>query len=218
VANRGTVFLDEIGTLGPELQAKLLRFLDERTIRRLGSTDERLLDVQLITATHRDLKAAARLGEFREDLYFRLRAIHLHLPPLRDREGDVVELARSFLEEICREHSTPLKQLSPETQQALLKYRWPGNLRELRNRLERIVLLRDDDVIAPEHLELTAEPARVSSSKGVVQIDLPPEGISMEEVERAMIKKAMEMSKGNISRAARLLGLSRAKLKYRLGK
>ncbi|MFH2011027.1 MAG: sigma-54 dependent transcriptional regulator [bacterium] len=216
VAHGGTIFLDEIGTLGSDLQAKLLRFLDERTIRRVGSTVERTLDVQVICATHRDLDAAVRLAEFREDLFYRLSVIHLHLPPLRERERDVLELAQSFLGQLCSEYGMQPLKVSPATEDAMLRYRWPGNVRELRNRLERIVLLCDSDVIEPEHLELPTDPAKIVATKGNVKVEIPKGGISLAEVEKAFIEEAMRITKGNVARAARLLDLSRSTLRYRL--
>lgn len=219
VAHGGTMFLDEIGTLGLELQAKLLRFLDEHTVRRLGSTSERALDVQFIAATHRDLAAAVKQGGFREDLFFRLHAIHLHLPPLRERGGDSVELARGFLEEICREYGREPMRLVADTEQAILDYPWPGNIRELRNRLERVVLLSDRLEITPEDLELPrGRSARVSSGPGSIEISLPPGGVNLEQLERKLIDEAMQQTGGNVSKAAGLLGLSRSALRYRLGR
>jgi transcriptional regulator with PAS, ATPase and Fis domain len=218
VANGGTIFLDEIDTLNQDLQAKLLRFLDDRCIRRLGSTVERTLDVHIIAATHRDLDAAVRLGEFREDLYYRLGVIHLKVPPLRERDKDVVDLARSFLEELCAEYCIPVKRLLPETEAAMLHYDWPGNVRELRNRLERVVLIVDSEDIEPRHLELPSLPARVVVKEGAIQVDLPREGVSLEAVEKAFIDAALDRCAGNVAQAARLLGLSRSALRYRLGR
>jgi DNA-binding NtrC family response regulator len=216
VANGGTIFLDEIGTLNQDLQAKLLRVLDEHTIRRLGSTVERRLDVQVICATHRDLTAAVRMGQFREDLYYRLSVIHLALPPLRDRDRDVVLLARTFLQQLCAEYGGPPLELSPEAEVALLRYDWPGNVRELRNRLERVVLLSDSRIVQPEHLELPMDPARIQATSAGIHVEIPPQGIDLSQVEQAFIDEAMRLTNGNVARAARLLGLSRSTLRYRL--
>ncbi len=219
VGHGGTLFLDEIGTLGLELQAKLLRFLDDHTVRRLGSTTERALDVQFIAATHRDLAAAVKQGGFREDLFFRLHTIHLHLPPLRERASDVVELARGFLEELCREYGRDPMRLSEEVECAILDYAWPGNIRELRNRLERVVLLSDRLVITPQDLELpTGGTILTSSASGSLNLQLPPGGVNLEELERKLIGEAMRQTDGNVSKAARLLGLTRSALRYRLGR
>ncbi len=216
VANSGTIFLDEIGTLNMDLQAKLLRVLDERTIRRVGSTVERTLDVQVICATHRDLQAAVRMGEFREDLYYRLSVIHMELPPLRDRDRDVVLLANNFLLQLSTEYGGPPLTLGPETVQGILAYDWPGNVRELRNRLERVVLLCDSQIIEPEHLELPVELGRVRATAAGIKVEIPSGGISLAAVERAFIDEAMRMTKGNVAKAARLLDLSRSTLRYRL--
>ncbi len=216
VADGGTIFLDEIGTLNPDLQAKLLRVLDERTIRRVGSTVERKLDVQVICATHRDLLAAVRMGQFREDLYYRLSVIHLALPPLRARDRDVVLLADTFLQQLAVEYGGVAPKLDPEAEQALLQYDWPGNVRELRNRLERVVLLCDSPVVRTDHLELPTDPLRVDAVGSAVRVEIPPGGIKLAAVEKAFIDEAMRMSKGNVAKAARLLGLSRSTLRYRL--
>jgi two-component system, NtrC family, response regulator AtoC len=216
VANSGTIFLDEIGTLNLDLQAKLLRVLDESTIRRVGSTVERTLDVQVICATHRDLKAAVRMGEFREDLYYRLSVIHMELPPLRDRDQDVVLLAENFLGQLSAEYGGPPLTLSPDSVESLLAYDWPGNVRELRNRLERVVLLCDIQTIEPEHLELPADPASVLATGTEIKVEIPPGGVSLAAVEKAFIDEAMRMSEGNVAKAARLLNLSRSTLRYRL--
>jgi len=218
VAHGGTLFLDEIGTLGLDLQAKLLRFLDEHTVRRLGSTSERALDVQFIAATHRDLAAAVKQGGFREDLFFRLHTIHLHLPPLRERERDAVDLALGFLEELRREYGREPMRLAAAAEQAILAYTWPGNIRELRNRLERIVLLSDRLEITPEALELPSGSVVGASVRDSLDLTLPPGGVNLEEVERTLIDEAMRQTGGNVSRAARLLGLTRSALRYRLGR
>jgi len=219
VAHGGTLFMDEIGTLGLDLQAKLLRFLDEHTVRRLGSTSERALDVQFIAATHRDLAAAVKQGGFREDLFFRLHTIHLHLPPLREREGDAVDLARGFLEEICREYGRDPMRLAAEAEEEILAYAWPGNIRELRNRLERIVLLSDRLEITASDLDLPpGQSGHASSPLGAFGFSLPPGGVNLEELERKLIEEAMVQTGGNVTRAASLLGLTRSALRYRLGR
>ena len=216
VANGGTIFLDEIGTLNQDLQAKLLRVLDERAIRPVGSTVERTLDVQVICATHRDLLAAVRMDQFREDLYYRLSVIHLELPPLREREGDVLLSATAFLQQLATEYGGSPLTLDPAAAEALLRYDWPGNVRELRNRLERVVLLCDSQTVLPEHLDLTTDPARVQATPGGIKVEIPPGGISLAAVEKAFIDEAMRISQGNVAKAARLLDLSRSTLRYRL--
>jgi len=216
VADRGTIFLDEIGTLSLDLQAKLLRVLDERVIRRVGSTVERTLDVQVICATHRDLDAAVRMGQFREDLYYRLSVIHLGLPPLRERDRDVVLLASNFLHQLSTDYGGPPLTFSREAEEALLGYDWPGNVRELRNRLERVVLLSDSQTIVPEDLDLPRASVGVRAGRSGIKVEIPPGGISLAAVDQAFIEEAMRMTGGNVARAARLLGLSRSTLRYRL--
>jgi len=218
VANKGSIFLDDIGTLDLDLQAKLLRFLDDRTVRRLGANRERFIDVQFIAATHRDLESAVQLGEFRDDLYFRLSVVHMHLPPLRERGDDVIELAENFLEERCGAYGIPTQQLSEAAKDAMRRYDWPGNIRELRNRLERIVLLHDGATIEPRHLELPEATSRVELGDGAVQVKFPPEGIRLDDVVQALVDRALLEADGNLSRAARLLGISRSALRYRLGR
>jgi DNA-binding NtrC family response regulator len=216
VADKGSIFLDEIGALRLDHQTKLLRFLDEHAVRRVGSATERRLDVQVIAATNRDLAAAVKLGEFREDLFYRLNTIEIHLPPLRRRGDDVIALARSFMEELCRSYGRPVKKLDEEAEKALLGYGWPGNIRELRNRIERIALLAGRDVIGPEALELPSSPAKIFSSRGKIKVEIPRDGISLDEIEQAVLDEALSMAGGNVSRAARLLGIGRSALRYRL--
>jgi DNA-binding NtrC family response regulator len=218
VAHKGSILLDDIATLDLDLQAKLLRFLDDRTVRRLGSNTERFVDVQFIAATHRDLEAAVDIHEFREDLYYRLGVVKIHLPPLRDRGDDVVDLATAFLEERCGAYGMPVKKLAGATRDAMRRYTWPGNIRELRNRLEQIVLLQDSQVIEPQHLDLPTGAARVVAGGGQVQVEFPPDGIQLDQVVQSLIDHALEVSQGNLSKAARLLGISRAALRYRLGR
>lgn len=218
VAHRGSVFLDEVGTLESDIQAKLLRFLDDQRLRRLGSTRERVVDVQLIAATNRDLGAAVQAGSFREDLFFRLSVVHIHLPPLRERGDDVVSLAELILEDRCRAYGIAPMQLSNRARDALRRYSWPGNIRELRNRLERVVLLHDGPDVGPEHLDLPLDELRIPTGQGEVHVSFPPDGIQLEEVVDALVAHALERAEGNLSQAARLLGITRAALRYRLGR
>jgi two-component system response regulator AtoC len=165
-ADQGTLFLDEIGEMAPALQAKLLRFLEEKAFRRLGSTSDIKVDVRVIAATNRDLEQAVRNGKFRDDLYYRLNVLRIAMPPLRDRERDVVLLAQHYVTVFSREFKKPVRSLSAAAQQALLAYSWPGNVRELRNMVERAVLLAEDPVLEPGDFEslgaLTAPPSTAS--------------------------------------------------------
>ncbi|KAA1170705.1 sigma-54-dependent Fis family transcriptional regulator [Marinobacter salinexigens] len=156
-ADGGSLFLDEIGELPPEAQARLLRVLQESEIRRVGSTQSQKVDVRMIAATHRNLKAMTRTGEFREDLYYRLNVMQIRIPPLRERQGDILGLARRFLKRQSEKMGKPNLNLSPEAMRALERHRWPGNVRELENAIERATILCDGDVITPYVLDLDSE-------------------------------------------------------------
>ncbi|MFW5824574.1 MAG: sigma-54-dependent transcriptional regulator [Marinobacter sp.] len=156
-ADGGSLFLDEIGELPPEAQARLLRVLQEGEIRKVGSTQSRQVDVRMIAATHRNLKAMTRTGEFREDLYYRLNVMQIRIPPLRERKGDVLGLASRFLARQAARMGKPALSLSPEAMKALERHRWPGNVRELENAIERASILADGDIITPEQLDLDVE-------------------------------------------------------------
>ncbi|MFQ5667569.1 MAG: sigma 54-interacting transcriptional regulator, partial [Candidatus Binatia bacterium] len=218
----GTLFLDEIGHVSTTLQAKFLKVIDEKMVRRIGATAARRVDVQIIAATNRDLEAAVRLGEFREDLYQRLSVAVIRIPPMREREGDAVRLARALLEKACRRYGTPPRVLSAEAQEAIARYAWPGNVRELGNTMERVVLFSDSNPVGVDDLGLPV-PAPASgrvaiAPSGAVVIDFPDSGLSLEAVERALLVRALEKASGNRSAAARLLGISRDTLRYRMEK
>jgi DNA-binding NtrC family response regulator len=221
-AEGGTLFLDEIGHVSAALQAKFLKVIEEKVVRRIGANAARRIDVQVIAATNRDLEAAVRLGEFREDLYQRLSVAVIRIPPIREREGDAVRLARALLEEACRRYGVPPRTLSPAAETAIAHHSWPGNVRELANTMERVVLFSDNDIVSGDDLGLpTATPAsgRVAVvASGEVQVEFPDNGLSLEAVERALIVRALEKAAGNQSAAARLLGISRDTLRYRLEK
>jgi two-component system, NtrC family, response regulator AtoC len=222
-ADGGTIFLDEIGHVPTALQAKFLKVIEEKTVRRLGADTTRPVDVQVIAATHRDLEAAVRLGDFREDLYQRLQVAVIHVPPLRERGDDVLLLARRFLAATAQRYRAPARTLSPAAEAALGAYGWPGNVRELGNVIERVVLFSDADPVEPADLGLPAgggaAPASIASGPGgALRIDFPEEGIALEQVERALLSMALERADGNQTRAARLLGISRDTLRYRLEK
>ncbi len=221
-ADRGTLFLDEIGHISASLQSKFLKVIEEKVVRRVGANAARKVDVQIITATNRDLEAAVRLNEFREDLYQRLRVAVLRVPPLREREGDAAELAATFLVESCRRYAVPPRQLSREAIDAVAQYAWPGNVRELANTMERVALFCDNDPVTAADLGLSAVPlstGRVTTApSGEVEIEFPKNGLSLEAVERALITRALHEAGGKTSGAARLLGISRDTLRYRLEK
>jgi transcriptional regulator with GAF, ATPase, and Fis domain len=219
----GTLFLDEIAEMSPLLQAKLLRVLQEREFQRLGGTRTLKADVRVLAATNRDLAAAIERGDFREDLYYRLNVFEIHVPALRERPDDVLPLAELFLEELGRTMGRPAAGISREAREWLLAYRWPGNVRELRNAIERAILLCDGGLITSEHLPTgvtRAEASRPVAASGNAGGNgaLPAGGVDLEAVERRYVQQALEQARGNKSRAARLLGLTRAQLYSRLDK
>lgn len=219
----GTLFLDEVGEMSPMVQAKLLRVLQEREFQRLGGTRTLKANVRVITATNRDLMAAIGRGQFREDLYYRLNVFEIVVPPLRERPEDILLLAESFLDELGTTMGRPAAGISRDARDWLLAYPWPGNVRELRNAIERAILLCDGGLIARDHLPAVVgrpEEVRVASNNGSFDADapLPPGGIDLEDVERAYVEKALEQTRGNKSKASRLLGLTRAQLYSRLDK
>jgi two-component system response regulator AtoC len=221
-AEGGTLFLDEIGHISPALQSKFLKVIEEKIVRRVGANASRKVDVQIVAATNRDLEAAVRLGEFREDLFQRLRVAVIRIPPLREREGDAVLLARGFLAESCRRYAVPPRQLSRAAEAAIAQHAWPGNVRELANTMERIALFSDNDPVPAEDLGLSTAPLSIGrvtpAPSGEVEIEFPKHGLSLEAVERALIMRALQEAAGNQSAAARLLGISRDTLRYRLEK
>jgi Nif-specific regulatory protein len=219
----GTLFLDEIAEMSPLLQAKLLRVLQEREFQRLGGARTLRADVRVIAATNRDLAAAIARGDFREDLYYRLNVFEIHVPALRERPEDVLLLAELFLDELGRSMGRPAAGISRDAREWLLAYRWPGNVRELRNAIERAILLCDGGLITRDHLPAAVsrpEAARPGEGNGAPRGDarFPPGGVDLEAVERGWVERALAESKGNKSRAARLLGLTRAQLYSRLEK
>jgi Nif-specific regulatory protein len=206
----GVLFLDEVGEMSPGVQAKFLRVLQEREFQRLGGSRVQKADVRVIAATNRDLALALERGQFREDLYYRLRVFEIALPPLRERKDDILPLAEAFAEEIGRTLGSPEAGISRAAREALLAYPWPGNVRELRNAIERALILSDGGLIAAEHLPLPgAETSRAAAA------GLAP-GKGLEDVERQLVENAMRETRHNKARAARLLGITRAQLYTRL--
>lgn len=217
-AEGGTLFLDEIGDMDLALQAKLLKVLEDKRIRRLGGLRDRKIDVRIVAATNQTLEQSVKQGTFRADLYFRLRVIPLIVPPLRERSSDILLLANHFIEEHCRRYGKERLRLSAAAEHILLHYSWPGNVRELRNIMEQAVLLAQPEEIEPAQLLLPwGFPGATSKDDGG-GIRLPEAGLSLEDVERDLVQQALDRTTGNITRAARLLGLSRDTLRYRLEK
>jgi DNA-binding NtrC family response regulator len=219
-ADQGTVFLDEIGEMSPTLQAKLLRVLEEKAFRRLGSTSDVKVDVRVIAATHRDLEQHVRDGKFREDLFYRLNVLRINMPPLRERGRDVVLLAEHYLRVFGQEFRKTVTGISKAAEQALLNYGWPGNVRELRNMVERAVLLTEHATLEPEDFDTlrSAGDASGGTPASVGAIQLPPDGVNLDDVEKRLIALALERTRGNQTRAAALLGLHRDQIRYRMEK
>jgi DNA-binding NtrC family response regulator len=210
-ADGGTVFLDEIGEMTPGLQAKLLRFLEEKTFKRVGGLADIRVDVRVVAATNRDLEREVKAGKFREDLFYRLQVMPIALPSLRERKGDAIMLANYFLDQFNREFRKRIRGLSPAATSLLEQYQWPGNVRELRNAIERAMLLSDRDYLEPEDFTLTR-------TVNPTEFRLPPEGVNLEEVERQLLVQALERAGGNQTQAAQLLGINRDQVRYRIEK
>jgi DNA-binding NtrC family response regulator len=213
-ASGSTLFLDEVGDLKRDLQVKLLRALQEREILRVGGTDRIKVDVRIVAATNYDLERAVKEGRFREDLFYRLNVIPILLPPLRERRTDIPLLVEHFL---AKHAGGRTRSVSEEALKALVEYGWPGNVRELESVIERALLLGEDDRILPADLPAGIR-AGLRVPRGALELDIPESGIDLEELERTLILRALEKADGNVSRAARLLGLSRRTLQYRLEK
>lgn len=209
----GTVFLDEIGEMPPALQAKLLRFLEEKSFKRVGGLVDIRIDTRVIAATHRNLEDAVNHGTFREDLFYRLSVMPIELPPLRDRTGDVPLLAATFVEQFNVEFKKDVQGVSTAAMRALEHYDWPGNVRELRNAIERAMLLTDDAILGPEHFPFTAK--RRPDGR---LLELPSAGVDLEMLERDLVIQALERAKGNRTHAGTLLHLNRDQVRYRIEK
>ncbi|MBU0482189.1 MAG: sigma-54 dependent transcriptional regulator [Proteobacteria bacterium] len=215
VARGGTLFLDEIGEIKPDMQAKLLRAIQEREVEPVGSDRVENIDVRIIAATNRDLKALTATGEFREDLYYRLGVILLDIPALRERPEDIGPLAKHFLKKL---NAPATVGFNRQTLDVMRHYSWPGNIRELQNAVERGFILRRGDEITAEVMGLGGGTPGPEKSGGVLNLEIPDSGISLEEVEKELISKALQKSGGNRSEAARLLKIPRHVLIYRLEK
>ncbi|MDZ7266401.1 MAG: sigma-54 dependent transcriptional regulator [candidate division KSB1 bacterium] len=226
LAENGTLFLDEIGEISPQVQVKLLKAVEEKKIRRLGGTEDIQVNTRIIAATNRDLQAAIRDGQFRQDLYYRLNVITVSLPPLRERGDDVLILARHFLAHYAREYDSLLSDFTSEAEALLREYPWPGNIRELQHTIERIVLLGEGRFVTRTALERAIEsetPMLTSKSAEttVVKIEIPPDGIHFDEIEKQVLQAVLEKMGWNRRRTSRLFKISRPRLarkiqKYRL--
>jgi len=234
-ADGGSLFLDEIGELSPLLQAKLLRVLEDQVIRRVGGTRDTQVDVRVIAASNRDLEKAVREGQFRQDLYYRLAIIAIFISPLRERKEDILPLVEFFIEHYNRRFKKSVRGVTDETRRLLVSHNWPGNIRELRNAIERAMILEDEPLLravylpfsvgqsgGPTAFERTTSPndsgTTLPDGRSLPRLYIPQGGTSLEEVEHTMVELAMRQANGNQTHAAKLLDISRDALRYKLKK
>jgi DNA-binding NtrC family response regulator len=218
MADGGTIFLDEIGDMEPGMQAKLLRVLEERSFRRVGGTRDVQVDVRIVSATNKDLLKAMEEKTFRNDLYYRIQVIPIYLPPLRERKDDIIPLAEHFINYFNREFGKNVKSISRMAEKFLTEYTWPGNIRELKNVIERAIILENEETLLLEHLPQEIVTKTGGAGAGSSGFRLPPEGIDIEDVERELIRQALEISEGNQSKAAKKLNLGIDAFRYRMKK
>jgi DNA-binding NtrC family response regulator len=216
LAHRGSLFLDEISELYPELQVKLLRVLEVRQVMRVGGSELIDVDFRLITATNRDLEKEVAEGRFREDLYYRLKVVTLRIPPLRERPGDIPQLLEHFLGQFCQEHGKPPKTLSPEAMELLSRYSWPGNVRELKNMMESVVVFHQDGEVTPNDLPAEVRQAATLSTAGAPVQSVAGEPRTMAEIERQAILETLSRTGGHRARAADILGIGLRTLQRKL--
>lgn len=212
LSDGGTLFLDEIGELSPALQAKLLRFIEDKKIRRIGGKDEKIINLRVVAATNKNLEEEVRKGNFRSDLYYRLNGFTINIPPLRERISDVIYLAKHFIEKYSTFYNKKTE-IKKDTLDLLLRYSWPGNVRQLESVIERAVIISEDGWIKPQDILLPGNEERAEEL-----FDISPEGISLENLEKRLLIKAMEKSNWVTARAAKFLGLTYRTMQYRLGK
>jgi two-component system response regulator AtoC len=218
VAYNGTLFLDEIGDMNLNLQGKILRLVEQKTFRRIGGLKDIQVDVRIITATNKDLLKLREEGNFREDLFYRINVASIRLPPLRERPEDILPLTKYFVQKYNEEFHKNIQTISKGVETFLREYGWPGNVRELKNVIERAMILVEEDTLLMEHLPIEIL-GQASKQGGVIEgIRIPPEGISMEKVEEALVRQALKMTNGNQTKAAKLLDISRDALRYRMQK
>jgi DNA-binding NtrC family response regulator len=220
-AQGGTIFLDEIGEMELSLQAKLLRVLENGVFRRVGGLKDIPLDVRIVAASNQNLKKAGEEGTFRLDLYFRLSVIQIDIPPLRERGNDVIDLAKHYIDRAnLKRRGKPLKGISPEVEYIFRSYQWSGNVRELRNVIERASILEDGEYVSTVHLpaDMLASEPMIGGIAAKTGITLPIEGIPLETVEFELARQAVDRTAGNLTKAAKLLGISRDQLRYKLRK
>jgi two-component system response regulator AtoC len=229
LANGGTIFLDEIGNTSANFQVKLLKVVENKRFRRIGGVEEISVSTRIIAATNVDLYQRVKAGKFREDLYYRLNVYQIQLPPLRKRDEDVILLAEYFIDYYNKEYGKKVKGLAKSAKDLIRSYPWPGNVRQLKNAIERAVLVESDSWIEANHLSLDfsrgltldkskQDTKEAKSLQQLEYIEIPEEGISLEDFERKIILSALKKANGNLSHTARLLQINRGKLRYRLEK
>jgi transcriptional regulator with PAS, ATPase and Fis domain len=219
LADRGTLFLDEVGEIPLMLQAKLLRVLEEQSFRRLGGLKDIQLDLRVVAATNKNLREAVKEGAFRQDLYFRLNVIQILIPPLRDRADDIVPLTRFFIEHYNRKFKRNIEGVTEAAAKLLLYHDWPGNVRELRNAIERAMILEESSSIDPASLPIAiSRPDGDASHEVALPAAAPSDGLSLEDNERSLLVRALEKTNGNQTQAARLLRVTRDTLRYKMKK
>ena len=223
----GTLFLDEISEMSAAIQAKVLRVIESKELERLGGTETIKADVRIICATNKKLEDLVKLGKFRDDLYYRISVFPITLPPLRDRKEDIIPLSRHFLKKFLVKMGKPAVSFNKEVEKLLMLHKWEGNVRELQNVIERAVILCKGNVITPEHLPLTIVKGLCNdkdvcnsgnSAVASIHFDIPPNGLSLDDLEKQLVTQALERSKNNKTKAAKLLGLTRGTFRYRLQK
>jgi len=217
-ATGGTVFLDELPSLSPAIQTKVLKVIEDHRLRRLGGSREIPVDTRVISATNRSLKELVAAGQFREDLFQRLDLYRIKIPPLRERGEDIPNLAEMLLKQLCKRHRIPLKRLTPRARERLMCCQWPGNVRELAHELERAVVFEEGTELNLDQLQTPLDPALAPASAGWFneEFRFPPEGFVLDDAVALLVQRALKQTGNNVSAAARLLGVSRDFLRYRL--
>ena len=218
LADKGTLFLDEIGEIPLMLQAKLLRVLEEQSFRRLGGLKDIQLDLRVVAATNKNLREAVKEGAFRQDLYFRLNVIQILIPPLRERADDILPLTNFFIDHYNRKFKRSIEGVNDAAARLLLSHDWPGNVRELRNAIERAMILEDSSLITPPSLPIAISQPDGEESPIAMSVEIPTDGLSLEDNERTLLAKALEKTSGNQTQAARLLRITRDTLRYKMKK
>jgi transcriptional regulator with GAF, ATPase, and Fis domain len=227
MANGGTLFLDEVGEMSLNIQVKLLRVLERMTFRRVGGTKDIKVSVRIVSATNQDLQKMVKEGGFREDLFYRLKVVPIYVPPLRERREDIILLAKHFMSHFSRLFNKTFQEIAPDAQKILLEYDWPGNIRELKNLMERTVLLENGPVLLGSQINLSGQRSGSPVNAVVARLEqaiempsIPPEGIPFEEIvadiEQVLIIKASDATHWNQSKTAEILNLKRDKLRYRM--